>query len=149
MDFSAGMLAKAEARVASLPTGSAPVRFVRHDVRDPWPVEDASVDLVVVMLVLEHVERVEPAFAEAARALRPGGELFVCELHPFRQMDGRQAEYTSTTGDRVRVAAFLHDVSDYANAAIAAGLTLTRLAEWRDEGVALPRLLTLHADKRA
>jgi malonyl-CoA O-methyltransferase len=140
MDFSAGMLAKAEARV-----GAGSVRFVRHDVREPWPAADASVDLVVVMLVLEHVERVEPVFAEAARALRPGGELFVCELHPFRQMDGRQAEYTSASGELVRVAAYLHDVSDYANAAIAAGLTIARLGEWRDDGVRLPRLLTLHA----
>lgn len=143
MDFSEGMLARAKARVRS-----PRVRFVGHDVRAAWPVDDASADLVVAMLVLEHVERLEPAFAEAARVLRPGGELFVCELHPFRQIAGRQAEFTaSETGEKVRVAAFLHDVSEYLNTALAAGLEVRHVGEWRDDGVALPRLLSLRASR--
>jgi malonyl-CoA O-methyltransferase len=141
IDFSEGMLAQARERVRS-----PRVRFVRHDVREPWPVDGASADLVVVMLVLEHVERIEPVVSEAARALRPGGELFVCEFHPFRQITGRQAKFTSPeTGECVRIAAFLHDVSEYLNAALDAGFELLHVGEWRDEGVALPRLLTVHA----
>jgi ubiquinone/menaquinone biosynthesis C-methylase UbiE len=143
MDFSEGMLRQAQTRVRS-----PRVRFVRHDIRERWPVEDASADLVVDVLVLEHVEQFGPVFAEAVRVLRPGGELFVCELHPFRQIAGRQAEFTSPeTGECVRVAAFIHDVSEYVNTALAAGFALLHVGEWRDEGVALPRLLSIHAER--
>ena len=128
LDFSEGMLAKARARVAS-----ACVRFLRHDIRQRLPVADASVDLAVVNLVLEHVERLEPVFAEAARALRPGGTLFVCELHPFRQLMGKQAQFERQgSGEKVLVKVFQHDVSDFLEAGVAAGLRIIRAQEWRD-----------------
>ncbi|MCE5234116.1 MAG: class I SAM-dependent methyltransferase [Mizugakiibacter sp.] len=143
VDFSAGMLAQAQRRVA------APhVRFVRHDVREPWPLADASVDLVIGNLVLEHVETLDDVFAQAFRVLRDGGECYFCELHPFRQMMGKQARFAHLeTGETVRVAAFLHDVSDYVNAAIRAGLRVVAVHEWRDEtpasAAAIPRLFAL------
>lgn len=143
MDFSEGMLARAEERVRS-----EHVRFVRHDIRERWPVEDASADLVVAMLVLEHVETLSHFFSEAARVLRPGGEVFVCELHPYRQLEGRQAEFVSPeTGERVPVTAYVHDVSEYVNEAVEAGLAIASVGEWRDDGVALPRALTLRAHR--
>jgi len=86
-------------------------------------------------------------FAQAARVLRPGGRLFVSELHPYRQLAGSQARYTDpATREVVRVPAYLHQVSEFVNAAIGAGLTLAHLGEWRDdagERSAAPRLLTL------
>jgi malonyl-CoA O-methyltransferase len=142
LDLSAGMLERARARI-----DSPAVRFLWHDVQSPWPVDDGAAGLVVALLVLEHVERLEPVFAEAARVLRPGGELFLCELHPTRQMLGRQAEFTHPeTGERERVEAFLHDVSEYVNRGIEAGLELVRLGEHRDPGAAWtapPRLLSV------
>lgn len=148
MDFSEGMLRQAHARVRS-----ARVRFVEHDIRAAWPQAAAASDLVIAMLVLEHIEQVEPIFAEAARVLREGGELFVCELHPTRQMYGRQAEFTdSETGECERIAAFLHDVSEYVNAGLQSGFDLTHIGEWRDTGGArsdLPRLLSLQFRLRA
>ncbi|HYO99059.1 MAG TPA: class I SAM-dependent methyltransferase [Pyrinomonadaceae bacterium] len=143
LDFSEGMLRHAKARVRS-----ARVRFVPHDIRSAWPVADASADVVVAMLVLEHVEHLEPIFAEASRALRSGGELYFCELHPFRQMSGSQAEFTHrATGRLVRVQAFLHDVSEYLKAGTAAGFELMQLDEWRDPDAQkseLPRLLSVN-----
>ena len=142
VDFSDGMLQQAKSRVRS-----PLVRFQQHDIRYGWPVTDASADLVIAMLVLEHIEHVEPIFAEAARALRPGGELFVCELHSMRQMYGKQARFTNTnTGECERITAFLHDVSDYVNGALRSGFELTHLGEWRDSDARpsdLPRLLSL------
>jgi malonyl-CoA O-methyltransferase len=142
LDFSAGMLGEARRRV-----GASSVRFVRHDVRDPWPVAGASADLIVVTLVLEHVEDLSPVFAEAARVLRPGGTIFCAELHPMRQLLGRQAAYTDpVTGELERIAAFLHDASEYVGAGLAVGLALAELGEWRDDAAdraAPPRLLSL------
>lgn len=142
VDFSEGMLQQAKARVRS-----GNVKFVQQDIRYGWPAADASVDLVIAMLVLEHIEDVEPIFAEAVRALGSGGELFVCELHPMRQMSGRQAEFTSPeTGECERITAFLHDVSEYVNAGLRSGLGLIHMGEWRNSTDAqsdLPRVLSL------
>src|SRR5262245_3736040 len=140
-DFSAGMLRQARARV-----GSSRVRFVYHDIRDSWPVATNSADVVIAMLVLEHVEHLLPAFAEAFRALRPGGDLFVCELHPSRQLRGRQAEFVNpATGRLEQVAAFVHGVPAYVDAGFASGFSMLRMDEWRDPGAQQtepPRLLS-------
>src|SRR4051812_12491355 len=45
MDFSEGMIARAHQRLAT-----SNVRFIKHDVRETWPVEGASVDVVVANL---------------------------------------------------------------------------------------------------
>jgi len=146
LDISAGMLRQARDYVTS-----PRVRFVEHDIRTAWPAGDASADLVVAMLVLEHVEHLAPIFSEAARVLRGREELLVCELHPMRQMLGRQAEFTHPqTGELERVTAFLHDVSDYVNGGMQAGFELVHLGEWRDAGAGggdPPRLLSVRFRK--
>jgi len=143
LDFSVAMLARARARI-----NDPRVRFIQHDVRAAWPVADASADLVVAMLVLEHVEHLEPVFAEAARTLRTGGEMFVCELHPARQLLGKQAEFTSArTGEHKLVTAFLHETADYLKAGMSSGFELINQGEWRDANALPrnpPRLLSLH-----
>jgi ubiquinone/menaquinone biosynthesis C-methylase UbiE len=148
LDFSEEMLARARERVRD-----PRVRFIQHDVRTRWPLADASADLVIVILILEHIELLEPFLAEAGRALNVGGELFICELHPMRQLLGGQAQFTSTqTGEHRRVPAFLHNVSDYVNAALSSGFELVGMGEWRDADSLpkdLPRLLSLRLRLRA
>jgi SAM-dependent methyltransferase len=138
LDGSEGMLARAREALAE-----RPVTFVHQDLLAPWPVAEGSVDLVLVDLVLEHVEALAGVFSAAAGALRPGGVLHVCELHPYAQLAGRGANFTTAAGE-VRVPVFLHHVSDYVNPAIAAGFHLRRLGEWWvDEAEPAPRLLSL------
>ena len=143
LDFSQQMLAKARRHVTS-----PRVRFVQHDALLKWPLPDASADTVVTMLILEHVPHLNTFFAEAARVLASGGSLFSCELHPMRQLTGGQAQFSNTrTGERQHIAAFLHDVSEYVNTGVAAGLVLQRLDEWRDADApsnSMPRLLSLN-----
>jgi SAM-dependent methyltransferase/8-oxo-dGTP pyrophosphatase MutT (NUDIX family) len=141
LDASEGKLAIARARVMG-----PHVRFDRHDIRSPWPLPSASTDVVVAMLVLEHVERLEPFFAQAARVLAPGGQLFLCELHPARQMVGKKARFTPEGGGPVEhVTAFPHDVSDYVNGALGEGFRLLHLGETRGAGAPFetpPRVLS-------
>ena len=142
LDFSEAMLARARIRV-----NDPRVRFIQHDACAPWPLADSSADVVIAMLILEHVEHLQIVFAEAARVVAAGGQFFVCELHPMRQLAGGQAQFSNTkTGARTRVPAFLHDVSDYVNAGLTAEFELQHLGEWRDadgEANSQPRLLSL------
>jgi ubiquinone/menaquinone biosynthesis C-methylase UbiE len=147
LDFSEEMLRRARARAYD-----SRVQFIQHDVREPWPLENNSADIVIAMLVLEHVDRLEPVFAEAARILGEEGELFICELHPARQLLGGQAQFTRLrTGERQLVRAFLHHTSDYLNAGLLSGFELINLSEWHDEGAPAndaPRLLSIHLRTR-
>lgn len=143
LDFSAGMLAKARQRVQA-----ATVRFVEHDIREPWPLADACADLVTFNLVLEHIEGLASVFGEVARVLRPRGRVYVCELHPYRQLKGGQAQFLDGEGRAVLVNAWRHDVADYVNAAVRAHLAIDELREVRDEGGEVPRLLVVRASRR-
>lgn len=146
IDFSPGMLDKARQRVRA-----TSVRFVTQDVRERWHLADASVDIVVGNLVLEHVQHLHHVFTEAFRVLRSGGTLYVAELHPYRQWRGGQAHFTATGGDVVHVPAFVHTVSEYVNAAAHAGLSVACLGEHREADAdeqALPRLLSMQCVKR-
>jgi malonyl-CoA O-methyltransferase len=148
VDFSEGMLRQAKARVHS-----PIVRFVQQDIRAPWPTAEATADLVIIMLVLEHIEDLGPVFAEAARILRVSGRLFICELHPMRQISGRQAEFTDReTGRQERIPAYLHDTSEYVNTGLKAGFELLHLGEWRGSNSPrseMPRVLSLELQLRA
>lgn len=147
LDFSKEMLRRAGARVQE-----PHVRFIQHDVRTTWPLAEDTADIIIAMLILEHVEHLEPVFAEAVRVLRPNGNLFLCELHPMRQLQGGQAQFSNKqTGERQLVPAFLHNVSDFVNGGLSAGFELQRLDEWRDpeaDQASIPRLLSLLFTKK-
>jgi ubiquinone/menaquinone biosynthesis C-methylase UbiE len=142
LDGSEQMLKRARER-----PGVQHVQFLLQDLRERWPAADASRDLITCNLVLEHLEDLSFVFSEARRVLRPGGSFFVCELHPFRQLQGKQAHFVNPeTGAVQKVRAHLHDVSDFLNAALGAGLELTRAQDCRDDGAPrteAPRLLAL------
>lgn len=124
LDFSEGMLERARAKI------SAPnVNFTVADLTQPWPCADRSVDLVVANLVLEHIADLGFIFGEARRCLVAGGRLFISELHPSRQYQGLQANFSRPEG-QVVIPAFLHHISDYLDAGAAHGLALQSLREW-------------------
>lgn len=93
--------------------------------------------------MLEHVADLGFVFDEAPRVLRPNGTMFFSEFQPYRQLLGRGERVPGLEGKRVE--AYVHEVSDYVNAALRAGFAIRRLGEWRDAGgaTAMPRLLTL------
>lgn len=148
VDFSAGMLGQARANVTA-----SNVCFVQNDIRQSWSVEDSAVDFIFCTLVLEHIEDLRHIFDEAMRVLRPGGEFLIYELHPFRQLQGGQAQFTDVKSNEfVFVPAYLHSVSEFVNTALEAGFELVRLDEWRDAddeaNNAPPRLLSIHVRNR-
>ncbi|HMC55549.1 MAG TPA: class I SAM-dependent methyltransferase [Gemmatimonadaceae bacterium] len=142
LDFSEGMIARAHERLTT-----SNVRFIRHDVRDLWPLEASSVDLVVGNLILEHVHDLAPVYFEAARVLRTGGQFFICELHPYRQLLGAQAQFVDPgSGETIKVTAHNHTIAEYVNGGVEAGFLVRALNEWTEETAppeAPPRLISL------
>ena len=81
IDGSIEMLAEATRRLGpAIADGQAALGYARLD--GDWSGLPADFDLAMITLVLEHQERVAPVLARAARHLRPGGLLFVAEIHP-------------------------------------------------------------------
>ena len=70
----------------------------------------------------------------------------------MRQLMGGQAQFSNRqSGERELVPAFLHNVTDFVNGGLTAGLELQRLDEWRDPDASsnsIPRLLSLLFTKK-
>ena len=127
LDFSEAMMEQARRRIPS-----ANVNFTIADITDTWPVAASSINLISCNLVLEHIENLSSIFAEAARVLVTGGLFFVSELHPFRQYRGTQASF-QRQGETRTIDAFVHDITDFIEAALSHQLTLETINEWRHE----------------
>ena len=143
LDFSGGMLARACGKVQA-----QHVTFEVADLTKPWPCPDQSIDLVVCNLVLEHIHDLDFIFEQTARVLKAGGHFFVCELHPFRQYLGTQANFQGRQG-AVQIQAFVHHLTDFTGAAEKQGLALLLLNEWwhsEDQGKP-PRLVSMMFSK--
>ena len=84
IDFSAEMLAKAEAKVAAL--GLAQVVALRRMDARALDFPDASFDTVVAMHLVSVVPEPERVVAEMARVCRPGGEVLI--LNHFLHENG-------------------------------------------------------------
>jgi ubiquinone/menaquinone biosynthesis C-methylase UbiE len=158
-DFSPKMIEIAKTKVSA-----KNVRFFPKDITTRWSREDASVDLIVCNLVLEHVENLENIFVEAQRTLRSSGSFFISELHPFRQYQGVKANFkrpeeagSQSTYLNVEASgapsaktasyeseAFIHHISDFLGAARTNGLVLDELNEWwhEEDAGGPPRLVT-------
>jgi SAM-dependent methyltransferase len=52
------------------------------------PFRDAAFDAVVMCLVIEHIDPIEPAIEEMARVLEPGGRCLLLLNHPLLQTPG-------------------------------------------------------------
>jgi malonyl-CoA O-methyltransferase len=99
--------------------------------------------------VLEHIEALAPVFSEAHRTLVDGGRLFVSELHPFRQYQGKKARFQH--GEKtIEIDAFVHHLSDFFEAAVGCGFILRQFREWWDAGDKQqpPRLVSLLFEKQ-
>ena len=127
IDFSEAMIARARGR-----SSARNLKFTVADLTEPWPVADSTIDLISCNLVLEHIADLSFIFAEAARVLIQGGHFFVCELHPFRQYQGTKASFQRHAQPHI-IDAFVHDITDFIDAARNNNLGLKTIEEWRHE----------------
>lgn len=83
IDRSAGMLERARERHEPAARGTR-LRFVQGEL-DALPLQDASLDGLVVGMVLHHLERTDAALRELRRVLRPGASAAILEIAPHRE----------------------------------------------------------------
>lgn len=121
VDATGAMLKRAQGNV---PDAS----FVRGDLRE-LPLKDASVDLAVCALALEHLEDLAPPLAELGRVLRPGGTLVISESHPVLRSVGGAPYFEDAGGASGVVRSFNHGYADYLAAFVAGGVELDRCIE--------------------
>jgi len=139
VDLSENMLAKAKEKITA-----STVRFLQADITKPWSFGTSVYDLVTFSLVLEHIRDLEFVFKEAAAALKTGGNMYIGELHPFKQYAGSKARFETEQGVQV-VECFNHHVSDFIQGAKRYGLTTIELKEYFDDDNRneVPRILAL------
>ncbi|MBF9222071.1 class I SAM-dependent DNA methyltransferase [Hymenobacter ruricola] len=144
VDFSAEMLARAQAKLAG---GS--VRFRQADITQPWSWTRQPADVVACSLMLEHIEDLGFVFGQGHAALKPNGFFYLGELHPFKQYLGSKARFETGTGV-VELPCFTHHVSDYLAAARQHGFRCVELREWFDDDdkTTVPRILGLLFQKQ-
>jgi ArsR family transcriptional regulator len=82
VDDSPAMISAARKRLASFDNVA-----VRPGSLEALPVEDESLDVALLFLVLHYVVEPELAIAEAQRVLKPGGRLIIVDMMPHDRQD--------------------------------------------------------------
>ena len=136
VDFSEDMLSVAKQKIKD-----PKVRFDYADITRPWQWEPA--DLIACSLVLEHIRDLSFIFEEAAKKLQPGGHFYICELHPYKQLQGSRARFEEE-GETLHLEYFIHHISEFMTLALKNGLNCTSLIEWfdQDNHAEMPRLVS-------
>lgn len=146
VDLSEEMLAKAREKIVS-----GKVSFVQANILEEWRFAEAMhFDLAVFSLVLEHIEDLHGIFKKLAAVTRPGGLVYIGELHPFKQYGGTKARFETASGTQ-EVTCFIHHVSDFTTAASNNGFNILDISEYFDEDnrETIPRILTLLLQKQS
>ena len=139
VDFSEEMLAKAKEKV-----GSKHVQFVQADITGKWTFAEGPYDLITFSLVIEHIYDLDHIFSEASKVLRPGGHIYIGELHPLKQYAGSKARFDNGEGLQI-VQCFNHHISDFIQIAKKYGLQPVDINEFfdNDDRNGMPRILMI------
>ena len=139
VDLSDDMLLKAKAKISS-----DIVTFVQADINQPWTFANKQFDLIGFSLVLEHIDDLDNIFRNASNCVPLGGQIYIGELHPFKQYSGSRARFDTENGMQI-VTCFNHNISDFIQSAKKYGFDILNLNEYFDENdnQTIPRILTI------
>ncbi|MBI2739125.1 MAG: class I SAM-dependent methyltransferase [Rhodospirillales bacterium] len=129
IDGSSAMLERAQERLTR-EIAQGRVRLLQADLEGDWPGVPADFDLAIITLVLEHAASVAPTIAQAARHVRPGGHLFVAEIHPDMLATGIGAHF-ERDGVTIALPSHAHDRAEFSAALAAAGFADCEFEEMR------------------
>lgn len=143
IDVSQGMLEIAKNKIKS-----TKVNFTKADITKDWTFAKTTYDLVTFSLMLEHIEDLHAVFHKVSKVTATGSQVYIGELHPFKQYAGSKARFETETGTQV-LTCFNHHVTDFIQAANASGFQLLQLNEQFDDAdrTQIPRILNLLFEK--
>lgn len=143
IDVSQGMLEIAKNKIKS-----TKVNFTKADITKDWTFAKTTYDLVTFSLMLEHIEDLHAVFHKVSKVTATGSQVYIGELHPFKQYAGSKARFETETGTQV-LTCFNHHVTDFIQAANASGFQLLQLNEQFDDAdrTQIPRILNLVFEK--
>ena len=143
IDLSNGMLDIAKNKIKS-----DKVNFTEADITNDWTFANQTYDLVTFSLMLEHIEDLNAVFHKVSKVTAKGSQVYIGELHPFKQYAGSKARFETESGTQV-VTCFNHHVTDFIQAANASGFQLLQLDEQFDDEdrSQIPRILNLLFEK--
>ncbi len=143
VDFSEHMLSKARQR-----PGMDGVDFQIGDITQNWTFTTRQYELVSFSLVLEHIEHLDPIFQKVEQFLVPTGNIYIGELHPFKQYAGSKARFNHKDGPQL-LTCFTHHVSDFLASSKKYGFQIMDLTEYFDDEDRrnIPRVLSLILQK--
>jgi len=139
VDFSEEMIGIAKSKI-----NSDKVTFLQADITKDWNFISGKYDLISFSLVLEHIENLDHIFKEASRLVKPGGYVYLGELHPFKQYFGTKARFETSEGLQI-LDCYPHNISDFINSARQNGLEIKDLDEFFDDDdrTSVPRVLAI------
>jgi ubiquinone/menaquinone biosynthesis C-methylase UbiE len=143
IDLSNGMLDIAKNKIQS-----DKVNFTEGDITKDWTFAKDTYDLVTFSLMLEHIEYLDAVFQKLAKVSEKGTQVYIGELHPFKQYAGSKARFETESGTQV-LTCFNHHVTDFIQAANASGFQLLKIEEQFDDAdrSQIPRILNLLFEK--
>ncbi len=139
VDLSDEMLNRAKEKI-----NSQKVNFLTADITGEWDFINKKYDLIVFSLVLEHIENLNHIFCQASAFLRPGGLVYIGELHPYKQYLGTKARFETDEGLQV-LKCYTHNISGFVQSAVNNGFEISIMNEFYDDDdqTITPRLLTI------
>ncbi|MHC4401416.1 MAG: class I SAM-dependent methyltransferase [Planctomycetota bacterium] len=125
LDFSERMLEKAYGK-----PGSEDVRFTKHDLARPFPLDTSEFDVVTCCLVVDHIADLDGLFRELGRICNANGFILISVMHPAMMLRGVQARFTDPASGQVTCPdSQPHQICDYVMAAVGAGLLIDHMSE--------------------
>lgn len=123
------------------------VIFKQADLKQPWKFKKAG--LVACSLVLEHIRDIDHIFQQAYTTLHPNGQFYICELHPYKQLQGSRAKF-ELHGKLVQLEYFVHHFSDFFLCAKKNSFICLDIQEWFDseDHHQIPRLCSFLFEKQ-
>lgn len=119
IDQSPKMLEKARVKHPEL-------SFITGDILQTLPIENASVDFILVALVFEHLNSLKPTLSEISRILKPQGQLRILELHSSLHNQGTKAHFKQDDCE-ITIPSFSHDALEWSREIVNAQLTVVSI----------------------
>ena len=134
VDVSDGMLSRAREKLDEF----APHLFQIEEGEYP-SVTTRKFDLILAILVLEHVKDIDIFFQFASGQVAQGGRVYVSELHPRQSARGVKAHFQDDSGVEISTRSFHRSESEFVESAERCGLMVEMIRSWAPDDESVER----------